>query len=75
MDNMDLPKSLIFSKTISSVTGFTVRYLSTLEANNRFPRRIRLGARRIAWDASEVAKWQRGEWRPQVEEKKPAFSS
>lgn len=67
MDNLDLPKALIFSSMICSVTGYTVRHILRLEAANRFPRRIHLGTRHIAWDAAEVAKWQRGEWRPETQ--------
>lgn len=64
MDSTDLPKALIFLTMIGSVTGYTVRHILRLEAANQFPRRIHLGTWRIAWDAAEVAKWQRGEWRP-----------
>lgn len=64
MEKLDLPKALIFSSTIGQVTGYTRRYILKLEQLGRFPKRIHLGARRVAWDAEEVAKWQRGEWRP-----------
>ena len=59
----DLPAKLIFSKELPQLTGFTLRYIAKLEKADRFPKRLKLGARRIAWNAAEVAKWQRGEWK------------
>lgn len=48
MEKLDLPKALIFSSTIGQVTGYTRRYLLKLEQLGRFPKRIHLGARRVA---------------------------
>lgn len=62
-----LPSSLIFSKDISSFCGFGLRYIAKLEKQGRFPKRLQLGARRIAWSAEEIAQWQKGTWKPAQE--------
>nr|DAH23432.1 MAG TPA: regulatory protein [Caudoviricetes sp.] len=61
MTNMDIPKlpvKLVFSKDIHTYTGFSLRWIYTLEQRGQFPKRIRLGPRRFGWDAEEVAEWQ-----------------
>lgn len=60
----ETPKALVFSWQIPELTGFTVRHIRRLEKNGTFPMHIRLGARRIAWDAKDIYLWQKGMWRP-----------
>ncbi len=36
---------------------FTRRWISVLEERGEFPRRVRLGRRRVAWAQSEVDEW------------------
>lgn len=58
MTDIKLPAKLIFSKEIRSYTGFSLRWIYTLEQRGEFPKRIRLGPKRFGWDASEIAEWQ-----------------
>lgn len=58
MTDIKLPAKLVFSKELHSLTGLSLRWIYTLEQRGEFPKRIRLGARRIGWDASEIAEWQ-----------------
>ncbi len=48
---------LINSKQITEIVPYTLFHLSRLEAVGKFPKRIRLGAGRIAWSLREVEEW------------------
>ena len=60
MTNMDIPKlpvKLVFSKDIHTYTGFSLRWIYTLEQRGQFPKRIRLGP--VA-SVGTPKKWQNG---------------
>ena len=48
---------LIDSKQIRQFVPYTIFHLSRLEDQGKFPRRIKIGAGRIAWSPREVAEW------------------
>ena len=51
-------RNFLRMKQLRQVTGISRSQIYLLEANGRFPRRIPLGPRSVAWDAGEVAQWQ-----------------
>ena len=48
---------LIGSKEICTLVPYSLFHLSRLEAAGKFPRRIKIGAGRIAWSEREVQAW------------------
>ena len=48
---------LMFIPEVTKFTGYSSQHLRRLEAKGEFPRRIRIGANRIAWLQSEVDEW------------------
>ena len=64
MEEIRLPRRLVFSKDIHEFTGFSLRWIAQLEQKGLFPKRIQLGGRRIAGDAQAIAAWQDGKWPP-----------
>ena len=58
MTDLQLPAKLIFSREIRDFTGYSLRWIYTLEQRGEFPKRIRLGPKRFGWDAAEIAEWQ-----------------
>jgi prophage regulatory protein len=51
------PPELIFAPEISAKIPYSTNHLRRLEAQGDFPRRVRIGANRIAWLRAEVEKW------------------
>jgi prophage regulatory protein len=51
------PPELIFAREISAKIPYSLNHLRRLEAQGDFPRRIRIGANRIAWLRDEVEQW------------------
>ena len=44
-------------KEVCSVTGFGRSFIYQLQAEQRFPRSIKIGARAVGWLESEVRQW------------------
>jgi prophage regulatory protein len=51
------PPELIFAPEIFAKIPYSLNHLRRLEAQGQFPRRIRIGANRIAWLRNEVEQW------------------
>lgn len=54
-------KRLVSKKELRTVCGipYTPQHIARLEAAGKFPKRVRLGANRVAWLLSEVDAWVR----------------
>lgn len=54
-----MTQKLVTKKELKSVYGvpYSFAHIARLEAAGRFPKRIRLGACRVAWLAEEVQNW------------------
>jgi prophage regulatory protein len=52
-------QQLVTKKELKSVFGvpYTFQHIARLEAAGQFPKRVRLGACRVAWVAEEVQAW------------------
>lgn len=52
-------QQLVSKKELKSVYGipYSFAHIARLEAAGLFPKRVRLGACRVAWVAEEVQKW------------------
>lgn len=50
---------LVSKKELRTVCGipYTPQHIARLEAAGKFPKRVRLGANRVAWLLSEVDSW------------------
>lgn len=48
---------LIFSGEIAKIIPYTQNHIRRLEAAGDFPKRIRIGANRVAWLKIEVDNW------------------
>ncbi len=48
---------VIIAKDIRDVTGLCPHWCIKLEKQGKFPKRIRLGPRRVAWLEHEVHEW------------------
>ena len=48
---------LIGSKEIRQLIPYTIFHLSRLEDQGKFPRRVKVGAGRIAWSLREIEAW------------------
>lgn len=46
-------------KQTAQAAGISRSQIYALEADGKFPKRVQLGPRSVAWDAEEVAVWQR----------------
>lgn len=57
---MDIENALLGTEQVESLTGLTSDSLRRLETQGRFPRRVRVGERRIAWLRTDVERWLRG---------------
>ncbi|MBF9027071.1 AlpA family phage regulatory protein [Rhodobacterales bacterium FZCC0188] len=51
------PNTFILAQEITGLVPFSPNHLRRLEARGDFPRRIRIGANRIAWLRDEVEQW------------------
>jgi len=53
---------IISKPALSEIVGLSVSQLTRLEKEDRFPKRIHIGKRRVGWSLKEVVAW--------IEEKK-----
>jgi prophage regulatory protein len=51
-------KTFLRLRSVLEVTGLSRSQIYVLEKNGRFPARISIGARAVAWDSDEIAIWQ-----------------
>lgn len=56
-DQRQDPNTLILAQELTGLVPFSPNHLRRLEAQGDFPRRVRIGANRIAWLRAEVEKW------------------
>jgi len=54
-----MTQKLVSKKELKSIFGvpYSFAHIARLEAAGQFPKRVRLGACRVAWIAEEVAAW------------------
>jgi len=54
-----MTRKLVSKKELKSVYGvpYSFAHIARLEAAGQFPKRVRLGACRVAWIAEEVDEW------------------
>jgi len=53
----DLPDRIIAQPELLRLVPYSEVHLRRLEQDNRFPRRLHLGPRRVGWRLSEVMAW------------------
>lgn len=53
-----LPR-IITKKELRLIVPYTPQYILRLEKQGKFPKRIRIGARRVGWLLSDVESWLR----------------
>ena len=51
------PNTFILAQELTGLVPFSPNHLRCLEAQGDFPRRVRIGANRIAWLRDEVEQW------------------
>lgn len=51
------PTTFILAQELTGLIPFSPNHLRRLEAQGKFPRRIRIGANRIAWLRDEIEEW------------------
>ena len=54
------PNTFILAQELTGLVPFSPNHLRRLEAQGDFPRRVRIGANRIAWLRAEVEAWLAG---------------
>ena len=54
-----MTRKLVTKKELRSVYGvpYSPAHIARLEASSQFPKRVKLGACRVAWVAEEVETW------------------
>ena len=57
MSSLGNSTSLIISNEITKLIPYSQNHLRRLEAKGQFPKRIRIGANRVAWLRDEVETW------------------
>ena len=57
MTYQDTSRRLVFPDEVRSISRYSAQHLRRLEAQGDFPRRVRIGANRIAWLRDEVEQW------------------
>lgn len=57
MSTHETQSDLILAGEVSRRVSYSANHLRRLEAQGDFPRRIRIGANRIAWLRDEVEQW------------------
>ena len=57
-----MTRKLVSKKELKSVYGFPYcpAHIARLDAAGKFPKRVKLGASRVAWVAEEVEAWIEG---------------
>lgn len=48
---------LLTKKQVKNLVCYSYAHIDRLEADGRFPKRVRLGLSRVAWVASEIQEW------------------
>ena len=58
-EGLAMTRKLVSKKELKSIYGvpYSFAHIARLEAAGQFPKRIRLGACRVAWVAEEVETW------------------
>ena len=58
-EGLAMTRKLISKKELKSVYGipYCPAHIARLEADGKFPKRVNLGACRVAWVAEEVEEW------------------
>lgn len=52
-----LPPPLIFSAELAQLIPYTQNHLRRLEAEGKFPKRVRVGENRVAWVRADIDRW------------------
>jgi prophage regulatory protein len=57
--NDNRPMKLLTFRDLAETRGiqFSYRHLYTLEDERKFPRRVKIGERRVGWIESEIDEW------------------
>jgi prophage regulatory protein len=50
-------EQLLSKKRVRELVIYSPAHIARLEADGRFPKRVRLGQGRVAWRASEIEDW------------------
>ena len=53
---------LIRAQELSSIVPYSLQQIRRLEAVDKFPRRVRIGANRVGWVREEVELWLAARW-------------
>lgn len=51
------PSRLMSAHEVTQSVSYSLQHLRRLEADGKFPKRVRLGANRIGWVRQEVEDW------------------
>ena len=54
---LELPNSLIDAKERRRLVPFSDMHVWRLERDGKFPKRIKIGPNRVAWQLSEILAW------------------
>jgi prophage regulatory protein len=57
MGTPELPPELMLAGEVAKRIPYSQIHLRRMEAQGRFPRRVRLGANRVGWVRAEVDQW------------------
>jgi prophage regulatory protein len=57
IDMASRPKRLITKRELCQMVPYTPQHILRLEKEGKFPRRVQVGANRVAWLESEVEAW------------------
>ena len=57
MGNLSTTPELIIANEITQLIPYSQNHLRRLEAQGNFPKRIRIGANRVAWLREEIDHW------------------
>jgi len=50
-------KRFIGKKELRTIVLYSIQHITRLEQAGKFPKRIRLGENRVAWDSDEIQAW------------------
>ena len=50
-------KKMISSEQLADIVPYSQNQLRRLEAQGRFPKRVRIGPNRVAWVQEEIERW------------------
>ena len=57
MGTLSTTPELIIANEITQLIPYSQNHLRSLEAQGNFPKRIRIGANRVAWLREEIDRW------------------